>query len=153
LAQELDRREAHQPRGPLPVPVAALIASRRSFYQLRAAHSRDTRLWQSSGSTAWTVVFESDPRFQLSCLHRFVYVKSVTDLRQALQAADHVRRKVSTVGLAASEERAVTIATELARWGAARVCPLGQMQNPPLAWRHDGRPPLADMLRWTDWEQ
>jgi len=26
------------------------------------------------------------------------------------------------------------------------------MQNPPLAWRHDGRPPLADLVSWTDWE-
>ena len=41
---------------------------------------------------------------------------------------------------------------ELAHWGVARVCPLGQMQNPPLAWRHDGRPALEDLVTWTDWE-
>ena len=33
-----------------------------------------------------------------------------------------------------------------------RVCPLGQMQEPPLTWRHDGRPALADLITWTDWE-
>jgi len=153
LARELERREELEPRGELPVQLSATIASRRSIYEVRAAHSPDTRHWCSQGSTAWTVVYEADPRFQLSCLNRFIYVKSVKDLTQALQSADSVRGKVSTVGLAAPEHRRLELATELARWGASRVCPLGQMQNPPLAWRHDGRPALGDLVRWTDWER
>jgi hypothetical protein len=56
------------------------------------------------------------------------------------------------VGLAAPEERAEELVTELARWGVTRVCPVGEMQNPPLTWRHDGRPALADLVTWTDWE-
>ena len=44
------------------------------------------------------------------------------------------------------------LATELARWGVTRVCPLGEMQESPLTWRHDGRPALADLIMWTDWE-
>ncbi|HVM46981.1 MAG TPA: acyl-CoA reductase [Candidatus Acidoferrum sp.] len=152
LAEELEQREAHEPRGELPVEAAAAIASRRSLYEVRAAHSPDTRQWVSRNSTAWTVVYEADPRFQLSCLNRFIYVKSVQHLAEALQNADSVRGKVSTVGLAAPDAQAHELATELARWGVARVCPLGQMQNPPLAWRHDGRPGLADLVRWTDWE-
>ena len=132
--------------------IAAAIASRRSFYEVRAAHSPETRQWCSPNSTAWTVIFEADPQFQVSCLHRFIYVKGVSNLAEALRNADSVRDKVSTVGLAAPEDRALALATELARWGAARVCPLGQMQNPPLAWRHDGRPALADLVMWTDWE-
>ena len=152
LATEMALREQSEPRGNLPVEIAAAISSRRSIYELRASHSDDTRLWSSKESTAWTVVFETESQFQTSCLHRFIYVKSVADLTQALQSADPVRSKISTVGLAASEEREQHLATELARWGATRVCPLGQMQNPPLAWRHDGRPALAELVRWTDWE-
>jgi hypothetical protein len=26
------------------------------------------------------------------------------------------------------------------------------MQNPPMGWRHDGRPTLGDLVTWTDWE-
>jgi hypothetical protein len=153
LAQELERREAREPRGELPVQAAAAISSRRSIYEVRAAHSPDTRLWRSPGSTAWTVVYEADPRFQPSCLNRFIYVKGVKNLTDALQNADSVRGKVSTVGLAAPEDQARHLATELARWGVTRVCPLGQMQDPPLAWRHDGRPALGDLITWTDWER
>ena len=59
----------------------------------------------------------------------------------------------ATVGIAAPEEKSLQMAIQLARWGVTRVCPLGQMQNPPLTWRHDGRPALGDLITWTGWEQ
>jgi hypothetical protein len=153
LADELDRCEQSEPRGPVPPEVAAVIASRRSFYEVRAANSTETRLWQSAGSTAWTVVYEADPRFHLSCLNRFVYVKSVHDLAELLKGADAVCGKVSTVGIVTSESAEAEIALHLARWGVTRICRLGQMQNPRLTWRHDGRPAISDLLTWTDWER
>ena len=152
LAEEFARREEIEPRGELPVADAAVIASKRDFYRVRAAASSETRLWCSEGSTAWTVVFEADPRFQLSCLNRFVYVKSVANLTDALHHADAIRGKVSTVGVAAHSDTVRELAARLGRWGVTRVCPLGQMQNPPLTWRHDGRPALGDLVTWTNWE-
>jgi hypothetical protein len=153
LADELERREQTEPRGELAAEHAAVIASRRGIYEVRAAHSPETtQHWCSKNSTAWTVVYEADTRFQMSCLNRFIYVKAVSDLTAALQGADEIRGKVSTVGLAAPEEKINEIATQLARWGATRVCPLGRMQNPPLTWRHDGRPALGDLVTWTDLE-
>jgi hypothetical protein len=154
LAEELERREAVEPRGELPAELAAAIASRRSIYEVRAAHSPETtQHWCSKDSTAWTVIYEADARFQMSCLNRFIYVKGVADLKTALENADGIRGKVSTVGIAAPEEKGNEIATQLARWGATRVCPIGQMQNPPLFWRHDGRPALGDLVTWTDVEK
>lgn len=154
LAQELARREETEPRGELSAESAAVIASKRGFYEIRAAHLPDnTRQWCSENSTAWTVVYEADPLFQMSCLNRFIYVKAVAGLTECLQSADSVRGKVSTVGLAANEEESAKMAAPLARWGATRICPLGQMQNPSLLWRHDGRPALGDLVTWTDWEK
>jgi hypothetical protein len=153
LADELERREQTEPRGELPAEHAAAIASRRGIYEVRAAHSPETtQHWCSRNSTAWTVVYEADARFQLSCLNRFIYVKGVRDLTEALQSAETVRGQVSTVGLGVPEHKLEELATQLARWGATRVCPLGRMQNPPLSWRHDGRPPLGDLVTWTDME-
>lgn len=152
LADELARRESVEPRGKLSPEAAATIVSRRAIYQVRAAHSSDTHLWHSKDSTVWTVVCEADARFPISCLYRFIYVKPVSNLTEVLQNADAVRRQISTVGLAVPEHQAGQFAAQLARWGATRVCPLGQMQNPPLAWRHDGRPALGDLVTWTDFE-
>ena len=152
LAAALAQLETIEPRGPLSPADAAAITSRRSLYEVRSAASPDTRLWRSEGSTAWTVVYESDPLFQVSCLNRFVYVKAVKTVEEVLHAATAVEHRVSTVGLAACGERARELALALARWGASRICPIGHMQDPPLAWRHDGRPVLAELIHWTDCE-
>jgi hypothetical protein len=153
LSEELERREGLAPRGRISVETASAIAARRGFYEVRAAHSPNTRHWFSRNSTAWTVVYEASPLFQLSCLNRFVYVKEAASLTDALQGADRVRGQVSTVGLLASESRRRDLVAELARWGVSRICPIGKMQDPPLTWRHDGRPTLADLVTWADWEQ
>lgn len=152
LAAELARHEAMTPRGELATEAAATIAARRAIYEMRAAHMPDTHLWQSRDSTAWTVVCEGDGRFPLSCLHRFIYVKPARDLTEVMQSADGVRGQISTVGLAVPEHQASGLAIQLARWGVPRICPLGRMQQPPLTWRHDGRPALGDLVTWTDFE-
>lgn len=173
LSEAMARLETTEPRGPLTPEESASIRQWRSLHELRAAHHRamhrdavtvprsaffeaptaETQLWASEGSTAWTVVYEADPAFRASCLNRFIYVKPCRTLADALRRAEVVRHRVSTVGLAAGESRLPELALELARWGVSRICPLGRMQEPPLAWRHDGRPALAELVEWSDWEQ
>jgi len=152
LAAELMRRESAEPRGKVSVSESADIATRRSMYETLAAHRGDVKLWSSPNSTAWTVVFEHDVRFRFSPLNRFVFVKPVPDVTAVLPGVDEIIGKVSTVGIAAPPEKAGVLALQLARWGVTRVCSLGQMQNPPLTWRHDGRPALGDLITWTDFE-
>jgi hypothetical protein len=152
LAGKLEALEKTHPRGALNAGDAAAIATRRGFYEVRAAHSPETRMWASQESTAWTVILENDPQFQISCQNRFIYVKLVKELAAALQGAELVREKISTIGLACGPAQTSELARRLARWGAKRICPLGQMQHPPLGWRHDGRPPLGDLVTWIDWE-
>ena len=71
---------------------------------------------------------------------------------EAISGVDPWREKISTVGLAAGDDKRRQYAERLARAGASRICPVGRMQNPPLFWHHDGRPALADLVTWTDWE-
>ncbi|MBN8248181.1 MAG: hypothetical protein J0L84_12145 [Verrucomicrobia bacterium] len=172
LSEAMADREQSEPRGELDVEEGAAIRSRRSLHELRArrhlqdregaetvprgaffeAPGQGTRVWGSAGSTAWTVIYEDDLAFRPSCLNRFIYVKPCEDPQRMLQAAEVVRGRVSTVGVAAAEGRMQDLARGLARWGVARVCPLGRMQEPPLGWRQDGRPTLGDLVTWTDLE-
>lgn len=110
------------------------------------------RLWRSAGTTDWTIVLDTDPSFNPSCLNRFIYLKPVKNLSTALHFADRVRGQVGAVALAQAGERHSELALELAQWGVTRICPLGRMQEPWLSWRHDGRPPLGDLVTWTDLE-
>jgi Acyl-CoA reductase (LuxC) len=173
LAQALAAEETAAPRGRIDDAAAAAIKQRRDLHHLRGVHfevqHRDattaprgaffepprgaTRVWSSEGSSAWTVVFEDDPRFRTSCLHRFVYVKPCGNLMEALRHADVVREKTGVVGIGAGEGRATQLAQALTAWGVPRICPIGRMQDPPAGWRHDGRPALGDLVNWTDWEQ
>ncbi|MBM3850215.1 MAG: hypothetical protein FJ396_08495 [Verrucomicrobia bacterium] len=169
LAAELERREASEPRGPLGIAESALIRSRRSTFELRSAAVASltdrnlnrslffeppatVRLWASPDSTAWTVVLNHDARLQPSCLHRFIEIKPVRQWDEVLRFAEPHRHQVSTVAVAAPDDRLPDIARRLARWGAGRICPIGRMQEPPAAWRHDGRPALGDLVTWTDLE-
>ncbi len=152
LAAELMRRETAEPRGKISVEESAAIASRRSLYESLAAHRGDVKLWASQNSTAWTVVFEHEVRFRFSPLNRFIYIKPVPDVAAVLPGVDEIVGKISTMGIAAPDEKHRALALQSARWGVTRVCPLGQMQNPPLTWRHDGRPALGDLITWTDFE-
>ena len=152
LAVELAKRETTEPRGKISVEESAAIASRRAIYETIAAHRADAKIWSSQNSTAWTVAFEHDVKFRFSPLNRFIFVKPVPDLSAVLQGVDEIHGKVSTVGIAAPPEKMKGLASQFARWGATRICPLGQMQNPPLTWRHDGRPALGDLITWTDFE-
>ena len=45
LSEELEALEDHQPRAQLKPAEAAGIATRRSFYEVRAAHSPETQMW------------------------------------------------------------------------------------------------------------
>lgn len=153
LAEELAAVEARIPRGRVSEATSAAIAQRRDFYRVRAAAGDGTKVWASPGSTAWTVVYEEDAQFQVSCLHRFVYVKAVETVQDCLRLAEPIRGKWSTVGLAAAGVRTDELAQEFASWGVTRVCPLGRMQHPPLTWRHDGRPVLGDLVTWTNHER
>ena len=153
LAVELMNREAAEPRGPISMEESAAIASRRSIYETLAVHRGDVKIWQSQNSTAWTVVFEHEGRFHFSPLNRFIFVKPVPDLAAVFPGVDELKGKISTVAVAARPERLKDVAAQLARWGVTRICPPGQMQNPPLTWRHDGRPALGDLVIWTDVEK
>ena len=152
LAVELMKRETIEPRGNTATETAAAIAAKRAIYEALAVHRADAKIWASQNSTAWTVVFEHDVRFEFSPLSRFIYVKPVPDLTAVLRGVDEIQGKVSTVGIAAPPAKMKDLARKFADWGAPRICPLGQMQNPPLTWRHDGRPALGDLITCTDFE-
>ncbi len=153
LAEALEQIEATQPRGDISHSEEDHITYKRNFYECRSTGTGDVRQWKSESGTSWTVVYEEDPVFTTSCLNRFIHVKPVKDVEEMLRVAEMARGQVSTVGLSAPKNDAESIVKKLAYWGVTRICPIGQMQNPPLGWRHDGRPPLGDLVTWTDWEQ
>lgn len=147
LAREMTRFEAEVPRRPLSAAEASRITALREEIRFSAATSPDqVALWESSGSTAWTVVFEDSPRLRISPLDRFVYVKPWPG-----------HPSVEALGPDSAHLASLAVhpfppphPESFLVFPASRVCPLGRTQEPSLFWHHDGRPSLADLVRWVD---
>jgi len=96
------------------------------------------------------VIYDDTPSFELSRLNRVVFVKPTDGVPRVLEAIARFASHISTVGVAPMSERMMAFALQLAQQGVHRVCPIGQMQRPPLWWFHDGRPNLASLVRWAE---
>ena len=147
LAEAMEQFEKEVPRGPLTVAEQTEITALRGEFGFRAATDPQAGIWQSAGSTAWTVLLDPNSHFTASCLNRVVYVKPLpADLDSALLRA---RAHLSTVGIFPATQKN---AERVAACGASRICPIGRMQSPAITWHHDGRPVLAPLVRWIDFE-
>ena len=143
LAEAMRLFHEREPRGAISLSESNTIRALRNDLAFRAANGEPIALHASTGSTAWTVVFEGAPGFPRSPLHRFLFVKPLpADLAAELR---EVRAHLSCAGVwPATLENA----RALAGTGVTRICPLGKMQQPPWSWRQDGQPTLAPLVRW-----
>ncbi|HLZ72395.1 MAG TPA: acyl-CoA reductase [Dehalococcoidia bacterium] len=150
LGAELDGLRSRLPRGPLDAAGHARVRAVREAVRFRAAVEPGVRLWESAGSTDWTVLLL--PRLDPGSggEHRAIAVVPADDLAAALPAAC-AGLSISCIGLAATPQRTRTLEPVLSRL-ATRICPLGRMQEPPITWRHDGRPNLSDLTTWVEIE-
>jgi len=148
LAGALGQYQQVMPRGRISLTEAAAIRELRAQYEF----TEDIVLFESPGDTAWTVVYDENPRFDVSCLNRTIYVKPVADVLQIPEFVRPVQTYLQTCGVGLDPPRLELFATALGRLGIDRICPLGRMPDPSPAWHHDGRFNLLDLVRWTDLE-
>lgn len=152
LATELESLQPTRPHSVSNKSLLSQLRLARNFFEIRSQASNDTQIYKSEKDLSWTVIFDTDIRFQSSPGGRLIYVKSVERLEDALHGAEPVQEKVSTVAIAAPEEYENEAAEQFLEWGALRICKIGSMQSPPIHWRHDGVNSLAQLVRWADVE-
>jgi hypothetical protein len=127
--------------------IAAALRGCREEWKFRAATEPGVVVWESAGTLDWVVIHDPAAVPAANPLHRTIFVKPMpSELGSALAP---IRHQISTVGLHPVSLESVRQAIRL---GAQRVCRIGQMQNPPLTWHHDGWPTLASLVRYVDIE-
>ena len=145
IAQAMAATELRLPRRTLPAAEAAAVQEARAAHELKCAIDPKARTWSSRGSTAWTVLYDEAPEFELSCLNRLVRVKR-------LEAVEQLSRSLSPVlghvqGIAVAPKELMASVREIAREsGVSYICPPGQLQKPPLTWRGDGLDSLLPLV-------
>lgn len=110
-----------------------------------------SRLLASADDFAWTVLAGGGPAPVSEGLPRVVRLHAVASLDAMESALEPVAGKLQTLGYAGHEGRG-RLAEAAVRLGVCRVAPFGSVAWPPPDWRHDGRPQLLPLLRWTDLE-
>ncbi|BCU79066.1 acyl-CoA reductase [Luteolibacter sp. LG18] len=139
-------REAHG-RESLSLSESGAISNSRELLRFRFANGDDVALWESEGDTSWTVVYQADPTLAPGPLNGFVTVHPLPPAGRLHEALGPETAHLSTVAIHPYTD---ALADRLEPLSAPRVCPLGQSQQPPFFWHHDGRMPLADLVRWRD---
>jgi hypothetical protein len=135
------------------LPPARLSSAER----LAVRRLRDDAEWQRLGGGSatlfaladeaeGTVVVEPAPVFLPSPLCRSLRVVPVADVDALSTLLAPARAVLECAGLCAGPERRPVFAARLTACGVHRVCALGEMQRPPLAWRQGGRPRVGEWV-------
>lgn len=153
LAHALAQWHTVLPRGHIPPETRVAIRRARDEAEWRALAGKEVVLHTSAAGTDWSVIYDADPTFAPSVLHRTVHVKPLSALAQLDSLLAYWRPYLEAAGLAVGSARLLEAADVLGNAGVSRICPIGTLQTPPLGWRHGGRPRLADLVRWVDVER
>lgn len=97
----------------------------------------------------YTVIFEQDPCFRVSCQHRTAFIKPVADFEQVINVLKPYGTYIQSVGVLAEPEALHHWADRLVECGADRITDLGEMTRRKHGTPHDGTKGLAEFVRWT----
>lgn len=155
LAAALESETERLPR-PRPDDAEAVairsLRSRAEFSALAADEAPGNRVLESREDLAWTVLVARRPGAAAEALPRVVRVYGAGDVGSVLEALAPLEGRVQSLGTAGSEGLEDLVEGAF-RLGVSRITPVGRQAWPTPDWRHDGRPQLLPLLRWTDWER
>ena len=147
LAQALGAAALEFPGGALDAARAASVASYRNLAAFRAVGGRGAVYSVADDSVTLAIAPPLDaPPPLLPRVLPVYFVDSHTDV--AAYIAQHAL-PIQAIGVATNDVRERELAEMI---GAVRICPLGEMQSPPLGGHHGGAARIADFIRYVDAE-
>ena len=148
LARELATIEHEWPRRRLALEAATTF--RRAVDATEADVLAGNTLALHGGShEPWAVAVEQAARLRPTPLDRFVRLHPYEGLEGLRTALGPLRGVLECVGVAAPPAEIDELATACRAAGAARICTLDEMQDPPADWHGGGRAPVVDLLDWS----
>ena len=146
LAMEMEKFAQNSPPDRITASEAGAIRNLRETSRFHSSNDASVQLWESKDNLDWTVIHETSPTLQLSCLNRCVYVKPLpSTLNTEILGAES--KHLSTIAIHPFDP---VKASSLEHLPAHRICPLGKSQQPSLFWHHDGIAPIASLVKWKD---
>jgi hypothetical protein len=150
MSAALESLGKSMPPARIPLSDAAQVRAVRERARWRAIAGEPVELFEGR-ALEWTLVFESDgalnDSFKVSPGFRTVHVTAVRNLAEFRERVESVAGRIEAVAVAGDESEAAEIRATLATLGIPYVCAPGEMQSPPLDWRHGGGAFLDLMVR------
>ena len=147
MATALDRLAYSMPPAKIPVRDAAEIIGIRERARWRRISGEPVELFEGA-RLGWTVVLEPEPArddrpdqsFKVSPGFRTVYVTAERDEPEVRASLDAASRSgwIEAIAVAGDDPETRRITAMLATLGISYVSAPGEMQSPPLTWRHGG---------------
>ena len=148
LAPDLDRMAREVPPGKASLEENLAVRRFRDDIEWPQTGRPGGTLLAPKDSLDWSIAVEREPRFFPTPLRRSLRVLPIrgeNELRAVLAPA---RRHLEAAGLAVVQSRRRAWSELLGSAGVHRVCDVGHMQRPSLAWAQGGRPRIADWVEW-----
>jgi acetylornithine/succinyldiaminopimelate/putrescine aminotransferase len=148
LARELAAIEAEWPRRRLPLDAGT--AFRRAVDGAEADVLAGTSAALHGGAhEPWAVVVERTAQLRPTPLDRFVRLHPFAGPDGLRAALAPLRGALECVGIEAAKDVPAGIAAVCRAAGAARLCALDRMQDPPASWHAGARTPVVAYLDWS----
>lgn len=128
-------------------------ASHRGLWRIRRVKGQDVECLESSPPGRWQVLYEGRESGPPPAGGEWTIRVCAFEGRGWTRAVGRFRGHLQGAALEAPPSRFESCAEALAEMGVSRVTRAGKLQAPPLTWHRDGRPALAEWVRWTDWER
>jgi Acyl-CoA reductase (LuxC) len=150
MSAALESLGKSMPPARIPVSDASQVRAVRERARWRAIAGEPVELFEGP-ALEWTLIFE--PRgalhdsFRISPGFRTVHVTAVRNLVEFRQRVESVAGRIEAMAVAGDDSEAAEIRATLATIGIPCVCAPGEMQSPPLDWRHGGAAFLDLMVR------
>jgi hypothetical protein len=133
MSAALERIARSMPPARIPLRDAAEIRGVRERARWRAIAGEPVELFEGRGFE-WTVVFEPRPdSFRVSPGFRTVHVSAVRDLAEFRECIAPVSARIEAMAVVGGDCEIEAQTMEI-----PYVCAPGEMQSPPLDWRHGG---------------
>ena len=100
-------------------------------------------IWDDGNLTSWQKV---------SCPARVVHIVTTKSLDEIFESLKPFGKFLQGIAVAMDETKAEKVAEIFGQLGATRICPVGQLQVPPIEWSQDGKHLISELVRWCDFE-
>ncbi len=118
----------------------------------RMAQARNEARLLCPESFDFTLIYEKNPEFKISCLNRTLFFKRVNSFAEVILQIEPMRDWLQTVGLCLEPEMVEECHAALINVGAKRVTDIGGMSEGHDGAPHEGNFLLRQLVDWVDRE-